>query len=141
MRGLAIVCSLSLLAAACASATGPSTGTASATRTPAPSVGTASPALLTPTATSTRSSTVRISIGDNFFAPDEVTVTVGTTVAWQIDVGENPHDVIASDGSFRSSSPMNRGDTFSYTFTKAGEYGYVCSFHIVEHMTGKVIVK
>ncbi len=141
MRHLAVLCSLSLLAAACSSATGPSTGAASAAATPAPSVGTASPALLTPTATSTRSTTVRIGIGDNFFAPDEVTVAVGTTVVWQIDVGENPHDVVASDGSFHSSSPMNRGDAFSYTFTKAGEYAYVCSFHIVEHMTGKVVVK
>jgi plastocyanin len=139
MRPFAILCSLSLLAAACGSATGPPAGTASATATPAPSVGTASPALLTPTATPSRSTTV--SIGDNFFAPDEVTVAVGTTVAWRIDAGENPHDVIASDGSFRSSSPMNRGDTFSYTFVKAGEYMYVCSFHIVEHMMGKVIVK
>jgi plastocyanin len=141
MRPFAILCSLSLLAAACGSATAPPAGTASATATPAPSVGTASPALLTPTATPSQSTTVRVSIGDNFFAPDEVTVAVGTTVAWRIDAGENPHDVIASDGSFRSSSPMNRGDTFSYTFVKAGEYMYVCSFHIVEHMMGKVIVK
>jgi len=36
---------------------------------------------------------------------------------------------------------MNRGDVFSYTFVKAGEYAYACSFHTVEHMTGKVIVK
>jgi plastocyanin len=108
---------------------------------PASSVRTASPALLIPTAAPTLRTTARISIGDNFFAPDEVTVAVGATVVWQIDAGENPHDVIASDGSFGSSSPMNRGDTFSHTFTKAGEYAYVCSFHIVEHMVGKVIVK
>lgn len=28
------------------------------------------------------------SIGDNFFAPDEVTVAVGSTVTWQINAGE-----------------------------------------------------
>ncbi len=141
MRHLVILCSLSLVAAACGSATAPPAGTASSTATPAPSARTASPALLTPTAIPSRSTTVRVSIGDNFFAPDEVTVAVGTTVVWQIDAGENPHDVISSDGSFRSSSPMNRGDVFSYTFVKAGEYAYACSFHTVEHMTGKVIVK
>jgi plastocyanin len=140
-RQLAILCSLSLLAAACGSATGPSTGTASATSTPAPSGGTASPAPLTPTATPRRIATVKVSIGDNFFAPDEVTVAVGSTVTWQIDAGENPHDIAATDGSFRSNSPMNRGDIFSYTFTKAGEYAYVCSFHIPEGMRGKVIVR
>ncbi len=84
---------------------------------------------------------MQVSIFDNSFAPDEVTVAVGTTVVWQITQGENPHDVVASDGSFNSNSPMARGGTFSYTFTKAGEYAYVCSFHVVEHMSGKVIVK
>jgi len=68
-------------------------------------------------------------------------VAVGATVVWQVSQGENLHDVVASDGSFRSNSPMNRVDTFSYTFAKAGEYAYLCSFHIVEHMVGKVIVK
>jgi plastocyanin len=30
---------------------------------------------------------------------------------------------------------------FMYTFTKPGEYSYVCSFHIPEGMTGKIIVR
>ncbi len=141
MRRFAILCSLSLWTAACGSATGPPEGTASSTATPAPSGATASPALVAPTPTPTGSTTVRVSIGDNFFAPKEVTVAVGTTVVWQISQGENLHDVVASDGSFNSNSPMNRGDTFTYTFTKAGEYAYLCSFHIVEQMIGKVIVK
>ncbi len=68
-------------------------------------------------------------------------MAVGATVTWQITQGDNLHDVVASDGSFHSSSPINRGDTFSYTFTKAGEHAYVCSFHVVEHMSGKIIVK
>jgi len=80
-------------------------------------------------------------MGDNYFAPDEVTVAVGATVTWEIVAGDAKHDVVAVDGSFHSSSPMNRGDIFSVTFTKAGEYAYICSFHIVEHMMGKVIVK
>jgi plastocyanin len=80
-------------------------------------------------------------MGDNFFAPDDVTVAVGATVTWEIVSGDAQHDVVASDGSFRSNSPMNRGDTFSYTFTKPGEYAYICSFHTVEHMIGKIVVK
>ncbi len=80
-------------------------------------------------------------MGDNYFAPDEITIAVGGTVSWEIVAGDAKHDVVASDGSFRSSSPMNRGDIFSFTFTKAGEYPYICSFHIVEHMTGKIVVK
>ncbi len=80
-------------------------------------------------------------MGDNFFAPDEVTVAIGGTVVWQIIAGDAQHDVVALDGSFHSNSPMNRGDTFSVTFAQAGEYAYLCTFHKVEHMIGKVIVK
>jgi len=80
-------------------------------------------------------------MGDNFYAPDELTVAVGGTVTWEIVSGDAKHDVVASDGSFRSNSPMNRGEIFSFTFTKVGEYPYICSFHTVEHMVGKVIVK
>lgn len=141
MRHLAIVCALGLLAAACSPATVPSGPIASATVTPASSVATSSSGLATPTMTPTLATTARVSMGDNLFTPDEVTVAVGATVVWQIDAGENPHDVIASDGSFRSSSPMARGISFSYTFTKVGEYAYLCTFHIVEHMVGKVIVR
>ncbi len=141
MRHVAMLCFLSLLAAACGSPVGSAAAPASSTAPPAPSVHTISPVLPTPTAARTLSTTASVSIGDNFFAPDEVTVAVGATVTWQITQGDALHDVVASDGSFRSSSPMNRGGTFSYTFVKAGEYAYVCSFHIVEHMVGKVIVK
>jgi plastocyanin len=81
-------------------------------------------------------------MGDNFFAPQEITVVVGATVTWQINQGENNHDVVSTDGLFHSNVPMTRGvDMFMYTFTKPGEYSYVCSFHIPEGMTGKIIVK
>lgn len=80
-------------------------------------------------------------MGDHFFTPSEVTVAAGGTVAWQIDTGEAPHDVVATGGSFSSISPMARGIAFSFAFTTAGVYDYVCTFHIAEGMTGKVIVK
>ena len=108
----------------------------------------------TPTATSQVTSTLRASpstvvftrgrveIGDNFYSPQEITVTVGGTVTWQINTGENNHDVVSVDGLFVSNVPMTRGvDMFTYTFTKAGEYRYLCSFHIPEGMFGKVVVK
>lgn len=84
----------------------------------------------------------RVEMGDNFFAPQEITVVVGATVTWQISSGENNHDVVSTDGLFRSNVPMTRGvDLFTHTFTTPGEYSYVCSFHIPEGMTGKVIAK
>ena len=84
----------------------------------------------------------RVELGDDYFAPDEITVAVGGTVTWQISQGENNHDVVSTDALFRSNSPMTRGvDVFSFTFTTPGEYRYVCSYHIPQGMTGKVVVK
>ncbi len=130
---------LSVLVVACGAATGPAVGSSAATT--AASVARTAPPRVTATAAPTLSKTAKITMGDNFFAPEEVTVAVGATVAWEIVSGDAKHDVVASDGTFHSNSPMNRGDIFSYTFTTAGEYAYICSFHTVEHMTGKVIVK
>ncbi len=79
--------------------------------------------------------TIRI---DNFvFGPDIVTVTVGTTVTW-INQDDIPHNVIATDKSFKS-KVMDTDERFSFTFTKPGEYGYFCGLH--PHMTGKIVVK
>jgi plastocyanin len=111
------------------------------TSTPVPSVRLTAPAALTPTAAPTPGLTGKVTMGDNYYAPDVITIAVGGTVTWEIVAGDAKHDIVASDGSFRSNSPMNRGDTFSFTFTKAGEYSYFCSFHTFEQMSGKVVVK
>jgi len=84
----------------------------------------------------------KVTMGDNFFAPDELVVAVGATVTWEIVSGDQKHDVVSVDRFFQSNSPMGRGgDTFSFTFTTAGEYKYICSYHTVEGMIGKVVVK
>jgi plastocyanin len=93
----------------------------------APAVAATAPALAGPT--------VKI---DNFvFGPETLTVSVGTTVTW-INQDDIPHTVVANDKSFKS-KVLDSDERFSFTFTKAGEYGYFCSLH--PHMTGKVIVK
>lgn len=71
------------------------------------------------------------------FVPAIVTVTPGTTVTWT-NVDEDPHSVVANDKGFRSSA-LDTNGKYSFTFTKAGDYGYFCSLH--PHMTGKIIVK
>ena len=79
--------------------------------------------------------TIRI---DNFvFGPEALTVSVGTTVTW-INQDDIPHTVVADDKSFKS-RVLDTDERFSFTFTKAGEYGYFCSLH--PHMVGKVIVR
>ncbi len=63
-----------------------------------------------------------------------LTVKVGQTVTWTND-DDIPHTVVATDKSFKS-KVLDTGESFSFTFTKAGLVPYFCSLH--PHMTGKV---
>lgn len=78
-----------------------------------------------------------VQIKDFAFAPQVLTVQLGTTVTW-INADEDPHTVTANDKSFHSAA-LDTRDKFSFTFTKAGEYGYFCSLH--PHMTAKIVVR
>jgi plastocyanin len=84
-----------------------------------------------------------VSVGDNYFFPDEVHVTAGTIVEWQYDGGggetEATHNVIALNNAFNSGD-LNPGTRFSFTFTQAGEFAYICSYH-ARQMTGKIVVQ
>ncbi len=74
---------------------------------------------------------------DNFtFAPAELTVKVGTTVTWT-NHDDIPHTVVSA-GKFRSKT-LDTDDSFSFTFTAAGDYKYFCSLH--PHMTGMIKVE
>ena len=76
------------------------------------------------------------------FLPGEVTIGVGDSVTWHND-GTAAHTVTSGnpadgpDGLFDSGLFLG-GDTFSHTFTEAGEYQYFCQIH--PWMTGTVIV-
>lgn len=74
---------------------------------------------------------------ENFaFTPRTLTVKAGTTVTFRND-DDIPHLVVSSDGSFRSKA-LDTGDTYAFTFTKAGDFPYFCGLH--PHMQGKVTV-
>ncbi len=71
------------------------------------------------------------------YAPNVLTVPVGTTVTWtNNDVGQI-HTVTDAAGSFDSGF-LNPGDSWSYTFTEAGEFEYFCVPH--PWMRAKVVV-
>lgn len=75
---------------------------------------------------------------DNFsFAPQALTVAVGTTVTWT-NRDDIPHTVVSTDGLFKSKA-RDTDETFSYKFEKAGTYSYFCSLH--PKMTGQVVVQ
>jgi amicyanin len=71
------------------------------------------------------------------FIPSEITVAPGTTVTW-VNNEAMPHNVADLNKGFRSKI-LVKDDKFSFTFTTAGEYDYLCLIH--PNMKGKVIVK
>lgn len=79
--------------------------------------------------------TPEVSIANNAFQPNVVTVELGTTVTWTNNQSV-AHNVIFADFS---SPLMEEGETYSYKFDKAGTYTYKCGIH--PSMTGKIIVK
>jgi plastocyanin len=78
-----------------------------------------------------------IDIKDHLFAPENVTVAVGTKVTW-VNHDQDPHTVVDRSKKFRSSA-LDTNDTFSYIFTEPGTYKYFCTLHPT--MLGTVTVK
>jgi len=81
--------------------------------------------------------TVQVNIFNYKFDPETVTIPEGTTVTWT-NKDEVPHTVASSDKSFKGSAGLDTGDSYSYTFTKAGTYKYYCTLH--PFMTGTIVV-
>jgi plastocyanin len=77
-----------------------------------------------------------VGITDFAFSPATLTVPVGATVTWTNHDAE-PHTVAANDGSFHSPG-MDTDATYTYTFTNAGTFDYICSIHPSMH--GTVVV-
>ena len=78
-----------------------------------------------------------VSMDHNTFIPSEITVAHGTTVTW-VNNETMPHTVVDPNKAFRSKTLAKDG-RFSFTFTTAGDFDYLCSIH--PNMKGKVIVK
>lgn len=77
-----------------------------------------------------------VSISNFTFSPAEIKVRVGDTVTFKNE-DDIPHQVIASDGSFKGKA-LDTNDTSMFTFKTIGDFGYFCGLH--PHMVGKVIV-
>lgn len=101
----------------------------------------AKPAAKKPAVTRVASATAPKSSSDvtikNFSFGPNITVAAGSTVTWHNSDGE-PHTVVSADGLFRSAA-MDTGETFSFKFTKAGTFKYVCTIH--PRMVATVTVK
>jgi plastocyanin len=120
---------------------------------PAASPATSAAATPTPTSTSggddTATGGVSVTIADSSFGPSKIEVKAGTTVTWTNN-DPLPHtvtstrsdDVDSATSGLFDSGTLQTGESFSYTFTKAGDYPYECTIHAsMPSMHGKVEVK
>jgi plastocyanin len=75
----------------------------------------------------TQSKEVAVSLKDFKFSPKLLRVKAGTKVTWTNKEGA-PHTVTADKGEFDSGNLAN-GQSYSFTFAKAGTYKYHCNYH------------
>ena len=145
--GVAIL--LAVLIAGCTgSPSGPVTtqATTQATTAPTPAATTQATTVATivptvqVTATILNQTNVSITIRNFAFSPQYVTISKGTTVTWT-NLDSTPHQIInnptgtAGLGQLFRSSPLETGQSFSYTFTSTGMFPYHCNIH--PNMVGK----
>lgn len=72
------------------------------------------------------------------FSPGALTVKVGTTVTWT-NKDSDAHTVTSQgSGGPLQSKALATGETYSYTFTTAGTFSYLCTIH--PFMTATVTV-
>jgi len=113
------------------------TNTASTSTVPlARPVAKAAPAstVVAPSVAATKS----VMIENYAFSPAALTVKVGDTVTWT-NMDEAPHTVTVSSGPVKFASPtLQKGQSFTYTFKKAGTYSYYCAVHPDMKATVKV---
>ena len=79
----------------------------------------------------------QIMIKDFMFAPNSLTVKVGSSVTWA-NKDDEPHAVVSDTGLFRSGA-IDTDETFSFKFDKPGTYHFTCSIH--PRMVGTIVVE
>ena len=90
--------------------------------------------------TSEVAATTAVTIENLTYSPATIRVKVGDTVTWT-NQDSTQHNVVADDPS--SDAPdgplLSKGETYKFTFTKAGTYNYHCTPH--PQMQATVIVE
>ena len=62
------------------------------------------------------------------FTPKNITIEYGDTVTWTNKDTSN-HQVLADNGAFATSPVLAANQTYSYTFTKSGNFDYRDAFN------------
>ena len=80
---------------------------------------------------------VTVTISNFAFAPEATTIAPGDTVTF-VNGDDTIHSVVADDGSFHSDG-LDTNDKATFSFAKAGTFGYHCGLH--PFMKGEIVVK
>jgi plastocyanin len=93
----------------------------------------------TNTSTTTRSTATNhtVSVGDNFFSPDLMTIGTGDTVTWTWS-GFSPHSVTFGDGV---SSGVRTSGSFQRVFRATGAFSYSSAVSADSGMNGAIVVR
>lgn len=109
--------------------------------TPAPTQASQPTAQVSP---SSEKSSQTVEIGNDGFSPATLTVPRGTSVIFvnksgrSVDIASNPHPVHTNLKELRSNT-LQDGASFSFTFDRAGSWGY--HDHLRPSVTAKVVVQ
>ncbi len=77
-----------------------------------------------------------VQMSTSSFMPQTLTVPLGTTVRWVNSSSVN-HTVTINDELFDEA--VSPAEAFSYTFSTAGTYNYICTIHA--GMSGTIVVQ
>lgn len=83
--------------------------------------------------------TKRVRIVDIDYAPGTLSVARGTTVRWTFEDEDTLHNVTSRGKQRFRSSPSKKSGSYSFRFTKPGQYTYICTIHF--NMKGRVTVR
>ncbi|MBV1703824.1 MAG: cupredoxin family copper-binding protein [Hyphomicrobiales bacterium] len=78
----------------------------------------------------------KVTIQGFAFSPASISVAAGDSVTWTNQDGA-PH-LVDGGAAFRSAA-LAKGQSFTFTFAKAGSFAYRCGIH--PSMSGTVVVK
>lgn len=87
---------------------------------------------------------VTVNMKDILFDAPNIVINKGTKVTWinnddvEHFINTDPHPTHNSLETLNSKT-LKKGDSYSFTFAQAGEFGYHCSAHS-DSMTGKIVV-
>lgn len=89
-------------------------------------------------------SLIDVEVGNNYFAPKNITISTGDTVRWTNVAGN--HNVNGSQSTYPNNpqgfgnSVAPAGWTYTFIFTTPGNYEYRCDPHVFAGMTGTITV-